>query len=76
MSSTPERNWIIYVAAIICAGLLLAGGLMYPMNLRDPLEIILFEIVSFLVLFAIIGLIYQRGLPDEVTEARKHSSSD
>ena len=76
MSSTPERNWIILAATIICAGLLLAGGLMYPMNRRDPLEIILFEIVSFLVLFAIVGLIYQRGLPDEVTEARKHKSDD
>jgi heme A synthase len=76
MSSAPERNWIIYLAAIICAVLALAGGLMYPMNLRDPLEIILFEVVTFLILFALVFLIYQRGLPDAVTEARKQPSSD
>lgn len=76
MSSLQDRYWIIYLAAIICIGLVLVGGLMYPMNLRDPLEIILFEVVSLVIIIAIIRLIYVRGLPDAVTEARKQTVSD
>ena len=76
MTSTPDRYWIIYLTTIICIVLVLAGGFMYPLNLRDPLEIILFELVSIVVILGIMLLVYQRGLPDEVVEARKQSGND
>ena len=76
MTSTPDRYWIIYLTTIICIVLVLAGGFMYPLNLRDPLEIILFEIISIVTILGLMLLIYQRGLPDDVVEVRKQSRSD
>lgn len=76
MSSAPDRYWIVYLAAIICTVLVLAGCLMYPMNQRDPLEIVLFEIVSMAIVIALMLLIYKKGLPDDVVKARKQSRSD
>ncbi len=76
MSSAPDRYWIVYLAAIICIVLILAGGFMYPLNQRDPLEIVLFEIVSIVIIIALMLLIYKKGLPDDVVKARKQSRSD
>lgn len=76
MTSTPDRYWIIYLAAIICIVLVLAGCLSYPMNQRDPLEIILFEIISSVIIIGLMLLISKKGLPDDVVEARKKSRSD
>jgi len=76
MTLSPDRNWILYLATIICLVLVLAGGFMYPMNQRDPLEIILFEVVSIVVILGIMLLIYQKGLPDDVKETRKQSRKD
>ncbi|MHA1636945.1 MAG: hypothetical protein ACTSUO_08965 [Candidatus Thorarchaeota archaeon] len=76
MTSTPDRYWIIYLATIISIVLVLAGGFMYPLNQRDLLEILIFEIVSIVTIIGIMLLIYNRGLPDDVVEARKQSRSD
>lgn len=73
---SPDRYWILIIAAVICVGLSIAGGLMYPLNARGIFEIILFEISTIIVIFGLFRLIYKRGLPDEVTEARKTTQSD
>ena len=73
---SPDRYWILIIAAVICVGLSIAGGLMYPLNARGIFEIILFEISAIIVIFGLFRLIYEKGLPDEVTEARKITQSD
>jgi len=73
---SPDRYWILIIAAVICVGLAIAGGLMYPLNACGIFEILLFEISVIIVIFGLIRLIYDRGLPDEVTEARKGTQSD
>ena len=73
---SPDRYWILIIAAVICVGLAIAGGLMYPLNARGIFEILLFEISVIIVIFGLFRLIYDRGLPDEATEARKGTQSD
>jgi len=73
---SPDRYWILIIAAVICAGLVIACGFMYPLNARGIFEILLFEISVIIVIFGLFRLIYVRGLPDEVTEARKGTQSD
>ena len=73
---SPDRNWILIIAAVICVGLAIAGALMYPLNARGIFEILLFEISVIVVIFGLFRLIYDRGLPDEVTEARKGTQGD
>ena len=73
---SPDRYWILIIAAVICVGLTIAGGLMYPLNARGIFEIIIFEIGVLIVIFGLFRLIYARGLPDEVVEAKKSTQSD
>jgi len=73
---SPDRYWILIIAAVICLGLSIAGGLMYPLNARGIFEIIVYEIGVIIVVIGLFYLIYERGPPDEVIEARKISQSD
>ncbi|MHA1480285.1 MAG: hypothetical protein ACTSQZ_02525 [Candidatus Thorarchaeota archaeon] len=49
---------------------------MYPLNARGIFEIIVYEIGVIIVVIGLFYLIYERGPPDEVIEARKISQSD
>ncbi len=61
---SPNKRWILYIAAIICIALALIGGMMYPLNQLDIISILAYEVVVIFFMLAIIKLIYDRGLPD------------
>ncbi|MHA1576858.1 MAG: hypothetical protein ACTSU3_05810 [Candidatus Thorarchaeota archaeon] len=73
---SPDRYWILVIAAIACVALTIAGGFMYPLNAQGIFEIIIFEIAVLIVIFGLFRLIYARGLPDEAVKARKSAQID
>ena len=59
-----ERDWILYITAIVCVILTLVGNFMYPLNEMDILYILAFDVALILGVFGILRLIQKRGLED------------
>jgi ABC-type proline/glycine betaine transport system permease subunit len=62
---SPDKNWILYAAAVISILLAILGGIMYPQTQdQNPFDMIGFVIGIPVVAILILALIYYRGLPN------------
>ncbi len=65
-----DRYWILIVTAIICIALATTSVFFYPLNTQPISYLVAYEVLTILFILGIAKLIYERGLPEEVTQSR------
>jgi uncharacterized membrane protein YccC len=59
---SPNRDWILFIAAIVALALAVSSAFMYPLNEMELPAILVYELLVFAGVLSIIYLIYRKGI--------------